>query len=567
MRRGWAGTSVIRGTTALVAGALLVACDGRTSRSEPETDPGSATPLLVERTDDWGLDARQSAGFTGEYRLPEIMGSGVVVLDADGDGVEDLLVLDQGPRRDSAAPDRLYLGRADQGFELAADRGLAHPGWSMGAAAGDLDNDGDIDVVLGCWGPDAVFRNEGGGAFRDVTEGSGFDGDHLTTSVALLDFDGDGFLDVFLARYVIPDPDRVCGGAAGKREYCGPKSYDPIPDALYRNRGDGTFEDVSVSSGIAGEASSGLGVAVADFDRDGRPDIYVANDQRANHLWMNQGDGTFREEALQRGVALSGRGNVEASMGVDVGDVDGDGHLDVFLTHLMGETNTLYLGSDRGLFRDASSRSGVGGPSRDLTAFGAALLDLELDGDLDLVIADGAVSSDRQRPGTTNEPPLDVYGQPNQVLRNDGTGVFEEAAAGLGTFASIAEISRGLALADLDRDGDLDVVVTNVAGRARVYENVAPRAGRWLSVTAFDPALRRIAVGARIEVRAGGRTFVRLAGGGWSYLSGSSPIAHFGLGEVTEVDDVLVIWPGGERERFRVEGIDTHVRLERGAGE
>ncbi len=549
-----------------------LACGDRdVTPSAPGTDaPDTAEnlpPVFADATEKWGVDFENACRFTGEYVLAEIMGQGVVIFDANGDGRLDLYFANGGPVQGDSAPDRLFIAQPDEGYrDATAESGLDCATWTTGVGAADLDNDGDVDLYVGSWGRDRLYRNEGDGTFVEITDVAGIAGDHLTTSVAFLDFDLDGFLDIFVAHYVIPNPDRTCGSIGGGREYCGPAAYTPVPDTLYRNRGDGTFEDASAASGIAGEAASGLGVAVSDFDGDGLLDVYVANDQRPNHLWRNGGDGTFSEVAIRMGVALSGRGNAEASMGVDVADVNGDGWLDIFITHIAGETNTLYLGGATGAFRDASVMSGVGTPSREMTAFGTVFADVDLDGAVDLLVANGRVSQEAIVDGADAPGELARYAERNVLLFNDGAGQFSKSGGRAGAFAKPVHVSRGLASADLDGDGDLDVIVTNVGSPVRLYENVAPRTGHWLVVTAWDHERSRIAVGARVEVTVGERTHVGLSGAGWSYLSGSAPDAHFGLGDAERVDAITIVWPGGERESFPGADVDRVVRLERGTG-
>jgi hypothetical protein len=540
--------------TILAAHVLLAGCGGEGGAPLRDITAASRVDFVhrVERT--------------GAFPLPEIMGAGCAIFDADGDGRLDLYFTNAGRCGGEGAPNALYLRAADGTYrDASASSGLADAGYGMGVAVGDIDNDGDLDVYVGNDGPDALYRNDGGGRFTDVTAHAGIVGGEWTTSVAFLDFDVDGWLDVWVVHYVAYDPNRACNNQSSARDYCTPKVFAGVPDRLYRNRGDGTFEDVSERAGIAGVAFNGLGITVEDFDDDGWPDVYVANDGQANHLWRNARDGTFRESALALGCAVNANGAAEASMGVAAGDVDGDGDLDLFMTHLWREKNTLYVREDHG-FVDGSMQSGLAAPSYPFTGFGTALLDLEHDGDLDVVIVNGRVEQGPSDPRAGGDPFWSRYAETNQIFVGDGSGRFSDASAGCAAFCSPVEVSRGLAVDDLDGDGDLDVVLANLAGPARLYENVAEKRGHWLQVRAVDRALQRDVYGAVVRVHAGGKVLRRTVGPASSYLSSSSIAVHFGLGAASAIDRIEVRWPGGEHETFVGIPVDQRIVLTRGEG-
>jgi hypothetical protein len=524
--------------------------------------------LLCEIGAAVGVDFVHRVRSGEDFRIAETLGSGCAILDADGDGALDLYFVNAGNEPGAGAPNRLYRRTEDGTYEDATEAsGLGDAGFGTGVAVGDIDNDGDLDVYCGNWGADSLYRNDGDGRFTNVSTQAGLRDSHLTSSIAFFDFDLDGFLDIYVTHYVVPDPHRICRGRERGREFCSPKAYRHVPDTLYRNRGDGTFEDVSLASGIGTVAASGLGVVVADFDDDGWPDVYVANDQVANHLWINQKDGTFRNDAVALGVAYNAHAAAEASMGVAVADLNGDCRPDILCTHLVGETNTLYASRGKAGFEDVTERAAAGRPSFDYTGWGVAIFDVDHDGDRDLAVANGAVDRKAvEDVGVTSEFWRD-YAEANLFLLNDGAPHFVPAGIGSG-FASPAEVSRGLATGDLDRDGDLDLIVSNISGPGRVFENVAPKSGHWLSVRVIDPALQRDVYGARVllETDGGGPDLCRTVGAASSYFSSSDPTLHFGVPAGRRVEGLKVRWPGGEWERFPVEGLDRAMVIERGGG-
>jgi hypothetical protein len=528
---------------------------------------------LVDATAGSGLDFVHETGARGSYLLPEIMASGVAVFDHDGDGDLDVYFTNGNHNlvaggEDDAPSNRLYRQDAPGRFvDVTAGSGLGDGGYGMGVAVGDVDNDGDPDVYLTNYGPDRLYTNRGDGTFEDATGGALSNMDGWSSSAVFFDYDRDGWLDLFVARYVRYDPRKGCVDAGGRPDYCQPQVFAAAPGVLLHNRGDGTFEDVSGAAGIRAAAGPGLGVVVEDFNDDGWPDLYVANDGAANHLWINSQDGSFREQALITGSAYNLEGRAEAGMGIVAADFDNDLYPDLFLTHLSGETHTLYRnrGPSQG-FDDVTARARLSTASVGDTGFGAVALDLELDGDLDIVVVNGRVTRGRARVEGSVPPPWDEFAEPNRVFLNMGDGIFESGASRVEAFTSPVEISRGLAVGDIDGDGDLDLVVSNAQARAKLYLNEAPRRGRWLLVRAVDPAHGRHAIGARVTLMTGGVGLTRTVSRGGSYLSSSDPWVHFGV--VSPAPSRLEVrWPDGGHESFKIAEWDRRITLSRGKGE
>jgi hypothetical protein len=537
----------------------------------PATAERRPAPWLVDVTDLYGLDFVHETGGVGDLQLPEIMGSGAALLDVEGDGDLDVYLVngafDLGRSPPPGGPrNRLYAQRDGRLVDITEGSGLDDPGYGMGVAVGDVDNDGLDDVYVSNYGPDRIYRNLGGGRFRDMTADAGMRVDGWSTSVIFFDFDRDGLLDVYVARYVAYDPRVRCYDTAGRHEYCGPSAFPGLADVLLRNEGGFTFRDVSAAAGIAAVRDAGLGVVSDDFNDDGWPDVYVANDADPNQLWINLGDGTFRDEGLIMGASLNAQGVTEAGMGVVAADFDGDALPDLFMTHLANESNTLYRNLGGGLgFEDVTAVSGLAAGSAPFTGFGIAAFDAELDGDLDLALVNGRVL---RGPRLQSElaPPWDDYAEPNLLYRNVGGGRFEPALEEAGEFHRRTEISRGLAIGDLDGDGDGDLLLSNGQGRARIYRNDIPRRGGALRVEARDRGLRRLAEGAVIVAEVDGRRLRRVQSRGHSYLSSSEPAVLLGLGGAPAAARFVVRWPDGRREEFAGAAAGATIRLVRGEG-
>jgi hypothetical protein len=565
--------------TSLVVLAVL-GCS-KPAAIEPDDPPTADGPewfrdVTVER----GLDFVHVAGPTDDYFMPPLLGSGVAVFDFDNDGRLDLFLLQSGDR--PGATCRLFRQLPDGTFKDAtAGSGLGIGGWNVGVAVGDVNNDGFPDVLITRFMGVKLFLNNGDGTFTDATEEAGLENPQWATSACFFDYDRDGWLDLVVTNYVDYDPARKCT-PTGARDYCAPHAYRGTVSRLFRNRGaadakpavgpDGKprprvrFEDVTVAAGLAQVPGPGLGVICWDFDGDGWQDFLIANDGKPNHLWINQRNGTFREEAGVRGLAVNAMGQAEGNMGIGLGDVDGDGLLDVFVTHLSQETNTLWRQGPRGLFDDRTVFSGLSKPRWRGTGFGTVLGDFDQDGALDVALVNGRVV----RGPAANEAELGPfwsrYAQRNQLFVNDGTGKFTDVSPQNRAFCGTARVGRGLAVGDITGSGALDLVVSDVNTAVRLYKNVVPDRGHWLIVRALDPALRRDAYGAEVVVKAGGRSWVRVVTAGGSYLCSSDPRVHFGLGKTEKVDAIQILWPDGKKEVFAGAGVDQRLTLRRGDG-
>jgi hypothetical protein len=547
---------------------------------EPTDGPAAGPPWFEDVTERVGLDFVHDCGDPADYFVPRLMGSGCAVIH-DADGTLYLYLLQNaGPK--SKSVNRLYKWEPGGGLgkfrDVTEGSGLGVAGWNMGVAVGDVNNDGLPDVLLTQYGGVRLFLNKGGGKFEDVTEEAGLSNPLWACSAAFFDYDRDGLLDLFVVNYLNYEPTAECFAPGGKKEFCGPKDFPPAASKLFRNRGPGAgadgkparvrFEDVSFETGVGLLPGPGLGVVCADFDGDGWPDVFVANDTQPNRLWVSRRDArgrvTFKDEAVARTVAYTAMGKAYAGMGVACGDVDNDGLLDLYVTHLGIETNTLWQQGPRGRFRDRTAEVGLTATRWRGTGFGTLMADFDCDGALDIAVVNGAIGR-----GQPRHPRLGFwspYAERNQLLANDGTGKFRDVSPSNKALCGCWNVARGLACLDFDGDGGPDLLVTCVGDRARLFRNVAPNRGHWLKVRAVDPALKRDAYGAEVRVKAGGVERLRLHNPAESYLCSSAPVAHFGLGAAAEVEAVRVLWPDGVDEVFPGGPADREVRLEKGKG-
>ena len=533
-----------------------------------------ASAPFEDRAVELGIDFVHFNGMSGELYLPEMMGPGAALVDYDGDGDLDAYLV-QGtmlgpgkeledavfaPRGPLPPRDRLFrneldsrAGGAETSFtDVTEPSRIRAFGYGMGVAAADYDNDGWVDLYITNLGSNQMLRNNGDGTFDDVTARAGVDDPRLSTSASFFDFDGDGWLDLYVANYVDFDlvANPTCYATSSRRDYCGPGAFEPQPDSLWRNNGNGTFEEVTFQVLANYLPGPGLGVIAADFNDDDLPDMYVANDGSPNQLWLNQGDGTFVDDALFAGVALNRDGLSEASMGVDAGDFDRDGDEDLFMTHLMGETNTLYVNAGAGLFADRTVEAGLAVASLPYTSFGMAWFDYDNDSWLDLLILNGSVRILEELHDAGDPLPLD---QRNQLFHNLGGGVFEEITDAAGPAFDLAAVSRGAAFGDVDNDGDTDVLVANNAGPARLLINTAGNRNPWFGLRLVGRGINRDAVGVTVAaLRADGSEIVRRrvrADG--SYLSASDVRLLIGLGDEPQVAALRAILPGGKTEEWK----------------
>ncbi|HTU89467.1 MAG TPA: CRTAC1 family protein [Gemmataceae bacterium] len=539
--------------------------------STPASDEPEEPAWFRDDTAASGLDFVHDAGPTGTYFLPQIIGSGAALIDFDNDGMFDLYLLTNGGPR-SASTNRLFKQLPGGRFQdVSKGSGLDFAGHNMGVAVGDIDNDGRPDVLVTQYGGLKLFHNKGEGVFADITAQAGVESLRWGASAAFFDYDRDGWLDLVVVNYLNYDPSRPCSNGRGERDYCAPNVFDGTVTKLFRNRGrgaDGTvrFENVTAASGLARVVGPGLGVVCADFDGDGWPDILVANDGKPSHLWINQKNGTFKEEAMLRGLAFNNMGQAQAGMGIALGDVDGDGLFDIFVTHLTDETNTLWRQGPHGLFRDQTRFAELAETQTRGTGFGTILADFDCDGLLDLAVVNGRVADGSPVNEAVLGPYWSHFAERNHVWAGEAKGRFRDRSGSDRAFCGPGAVSRALVCGDLDNDGGLDLIVTTVAGPARLFRNVAPQRGHWLSVRALDPALRRDAYGAAVTVRAGQRRWVRWLNPGQSYLGSNDPRAHFGLGAIERIDAIDINWPDGTRERFDGRPADQAIVLSRGQG-
>jgi hypothetical protein len=537
-------------------------------------------PLFSDIATDVGLRFLHVTGATGDHFMPEIMGAGAALLDYDNDGDLDVYAI-QGTALDPGKPslfpppagfkpgNRLFRNLLSpagklQFVDVTESAGVGHIGHGMGAATGDYDNDGFLDLYVTNVGRNVLYHNSGDGTFADVTGKAGVDDARWSTSAAFLDYDSDGFLDLFVGNYLdfTAQGNKHCHAPTGEPDYCTPMAYKPVPSRLFHNRGNGTFIDVTESSGIGSSYGPALGVLCADFNGDGRTDIFVANDTAANRLWVNQGAGTFREAALESGVAYNADGRVKAGMGVTAEEVDDDGTLTLLVTNLTREGATLFRGNRKDLFEDVTSHHGLATPTFGFTGFGTSWFDYDNDGRLDLFIANGAVTiveSLRAQPYP--------YGQSNLLFHNDGRQRFSDVSHEAGPAFSRIDVGRGVAIGDIDNDGAVDVLVTNNNGPMRLLHNEIGTRQHWLEVRLVGTKSNRSGIGARVALlRDGAAPRWRRAHTDSSYLSASDVRVHFGLGTRDDVRGLVVQWPDGSSEMWDDVKPDRLVVLRQGTG-
>lgn len=525
----------------------------------------AADALFRDVSAESGLEFELVSGTAGKPYILESMTGGVAFLDYDGDGWIDVYLVNGGTLdaldQDASRPaDRLYRNKGDGTFEdVTSQAGLGDSSWGMGVAVADVDNNGHEDIYITNYGPNHLFLNRGDGTFRNA-EADAIEGNEWSSSAAFADFDADGDVDLYVTNYLEFDPDELPEDSQlcryrGIRVQCGPRGMIPTADRLYENLGAGRFRDGTSKSGIGSvPASYGLGVIWTDYDNDGDQDIYVANDSTANYLFENNGEGTFSETALLAGIALSADGKEQAGMGVDFGDFDNDGRMDLVVTNFSDDYNTLYRNMGDDLFRDVSSKAGLGEPTWAKLSWGVQFVDFDLDGFLDIVIADGHVYPEVDRHD------FDIrYRQPNSAFRNLGDGTFHQVALPEGSTGPHS--SRGLATGDYDNDGRIDLLVANLDAAPTLLRGSATT-WHWLLLDLRGTTSNRSAIGARVTIVAGDLRQVREVRSGGSYQSHNDRRLHFGLREHESADVVTIRWPSGTNQVLNSVSADQILRID-----
>ncbi len=540
----------------ILLAAFLSGCTGKArSSATMRPHPAPKAARFVRTTEQAGIDFEHTDGSSGKKYFPEVMGPGCAFADFTGDGRPDVFLVNGAPlpglSLGTPIRDRLYRNEGQGKFtDITSAAGVGSTRYGIGCCAGDWDNDGDLDLYVTQLDRNTLYRNNGNGTFTDVTDAAGVGAGGFSSAAAFADYNGDGLLDLYVCRYVrwTPERDVPCTANDGTREvrvYCRPSVYPALPDILYRNNGDGTFTDVTRQAGLSVTPGRGLGCLWSDVDADGDPDLFVANDMTANFLFINQGNGTFREEGLERGVALGEGGRPQASMGIAGADVDGDGHLDLACTNFSGEYLALYRNLGTGHFEDISARAGLVEATSPYVGFGLGFPDIDLDGSPDLFVANGHVTEAAEHfyPGVT-------FAQPALFLRGDGAGGFAPDSAA-GEDVARPRIGRGVAVADYDGDGDLDVLVANCRATPDLLRNEGLPRANWLRLRLVGRTANRSAIGARVEVVAEGKTQVQEVRSGGSYCSQGELPLTFGLDRRSQAETVRVHWPGGKAETLK----------------
>lgn len=530
--------------TAILAFWVTVVLAGQQTASTPAR---SRPPIFVDRTAAAGITFVHQSGASAEKLMIESFGSGVAWIDADSDGRPDLFFVNGAPGSANA----LYRNNGNATFTditaqagVAGTTGPAAKAYKTGVAVGDIDNDGAPDLYVTAFGPNTLYRNNGNGTFTDVTTSAGVAGlaTDWSTSAGFLDIDRDGDLDLYVANYLkysLTD-NPFCGfRRPGYRMYCSPTMFDGSPDRLFRNNGNGTFTDVSKAAGIANPAGKGLGVAFCDVDGDGNTDIYVANDQVRNFLYRNDGRGVFKDIAYGAGVGFGGNGSPQAGMGVECSDVTGDGRPDIHVTNFEDELNALYVNQGDGTFRDVAGTVGMQS-SYPRLGFGTALFDVDNDGDRDVIVANGHVIDNVKLFRASSS-----FAQKPLLYENSGAGRFRDVTAEGGPALQIERVGRGLAVADFDNDGDLDVAIANQGQAPLLLVNQGSPANNWITLRARGRASNRLGFGAHVEIATGTRRQVGDVSPVGSYQSSHDVRLHFGLGAAKTIDRIVVRWPSG----------------------
>ena len=529
-------------------------------------------PTFTDVAETVGVTLENISGGAPKDYILESLGNGAAFLDYDSDGDMDLLITNGSTMEDYLQGGHpmaaLYENTGERFRNVTEDADISASGWGVGVCAADYDNDGHQDFYVTAYGRNVLYRNTGNRGFEDLTSRAGVGDAGWSTNCAFADYDRDGDVDLYVSNYVRFDPTDVPRRGEiercrymGAPVFCGPLGLPGESDTLYSNNGDGTFSDVTEAARIEDTGSYGLGVVFSDFDNDGWPDIYVANDSVPNFMFQNNRDGTFSDVSLISGTALGEDGVVQSGMGIGIGDYDRNGYFDIFVTNFARDTNTLYRNAGNLLFVDVTALSGMGEISRRYLGWGTGFADLDNDGLQDIFVANGHVYPEVDR--------LDIgqsYPQRKEVYRNMGDGKFEELAPGLGGDLSDAKSARGMAFGDYDNDGDIDVIAINMDARPSLYRNDGGNRNNWISFRLEGTESNRDAIGARVEIDVGSTTQVDEVRSGGSYLSHNDMRIHFGLGPALGVDAVRIRWPSGRAEVLTDVDANQFVNVREGEG-
>ncbi|REJ77612.1 MAG: CRTAC1 family protein [Acidobacteria bacterium] len=533
-------------TLLAIAGSGACVADGPGNSSSSE----ASNIQFADGTGSSGVEFKHEGGRSEAKWMPEVLAGGVAIADFNRDGAPDLLLVNSGSvtseERPANARNHLYLNDGKGQFTDATEQWkLEGSGYGQGAAVGDFDGDGLTDLFLtDFFGDNRLLRNTGS-AFEDVTEQAGITkDDKWATSAGFSDLDGDGDLDLFVVKYVAyTQQTHVATYNNRLRTYSAPYLYEAVPDQLWENTGDGKFIDASEKAGIASEPEKGLALAIGDIDKDGDQDVYVANDTTPNQLWINDGKGVFEDRAKLGGAAYSEIGKEEGSMGADFSDLDSNGHLDILVTNFQEETTAYYTQEDSLFFREISDAAGIGQTARQRLKFGIELFDADNDGDEDLLVANGHIEDNIEKNSETV-----TFAQPNSLYENLGDGKFKDISEIAGAALKDSQVSRGLAVADLDGDGDLDFVIVNNGGTAQIAFNETVDQGNFVVLLLEGSGKNTNAIGARLVAKIGDKTIERQVMGAQSYLSVSDFRIHFGLGAAETIDELTIHWPNGDKQ-------------------
>ena len=576
---------------------LAILCFYSQTFSQVQADPTpkpTPTPIFIDKAAESGLNFTHFNGMTGKLYLPEIMGSGAAFFDFDNDGdldvfliqgkmLEENLTLDKAifpPVEKDSIKGKLFRNdlfvnadgeRQIKFTDVTEKSGIVADGYGFGVATGDVNNDGFTDLYICNLGSNKLYLNKGDGTFADQTQKSKTDDPRWSIGASFFDYDRDGFLDLMVVNYAHFDlkDQPKCFAPTSAKDYCGPKAFRQVGNSIFRNRGDGTFDDTTTESGISKDFGHALGIITADFNDDNWIDIYVANDGDPNLLWLNQKNGKFENEAFISGSAVNREGKSEASMGVAVGDFNQDGTEDLFITHLMDETHTLYKNTGEAIFEDITPQSRIGLPDKRLTGFGTYFLDYDNDCLPDIFIANGSVKLIQiiKRPGNTSE--LDErypLGQLNQLFRNTGNEMFEEVSEEAGESFKRFAVSRGAAFGDIDNDGDTDILISNNSGKAELLINQIGSKNNWLGLKLIGKDGKRDNLGAKIELFFDEKNkLLKRTGTDGSYVSAHDPRVIFGLAKNEKIEKIRLTWASGKIEEWKNPAINQYLILKEGS--